>query len=264
MVLRSPFVPRIPGIQPACPHSESLQGGERARLIRTFLAEAHLLTVIKIEARPAPRARYGAIRQWFAISRAAPNRSVRALDPPLMPMRVMWSGMLHDYRVSVVVRACISIADVAAIEETLPSGATRLHRSRFERTDGSVYLLAWVDAVAVGHVLVTPVSKYPEIREQLGRFPEVNGLAVADIYRHRGVARALMRAAAAETVRMGSDRLGLAVEPGNEPAIHLYEALGFERAHLDLVDVWAWVDEDGQEHEERDLCTYWAQAIGAQ
>lgn len=178
-------------------------------------------------------------------------------------MSAMWPGMVHDHRMSVVVRACISLADVAAIEDTLPSGANRLHRSRFERTDGSVYLLAWAGAVAVGHVLVTPVSKYPEIRAQLGQFPEVNGLDVADIYRRRGVARALMRAAAAEAVRMGSDRLGLAVEPGNEPAIRLYEALGFERAHLDVVDVWAWIDEDGQEHAERDLCTYWAQAIGA-
>ncbi len=50
---------------------------------------------------------------------------------------------------------------------------------------GSVYLLAWAGAVAAGHVLVTPMSKYPEIREQLGRFPEVNGLHVADSYRRR-------------------------------------------------------------------------------
>jgi hypothetical protein len=63
---------------------------------------------------------------------------------------------------------------------------------------------------------------------------------------------------------MGGDRLGLAVAPGNEPAICLYEALGFEPAHLDLVDVWAWTDEEGQEHRERDLCTYWVQAISAQ
>lgn len=129
---------------------------------------------------------------------------------------------------------------------------------------GSVYLLAWAGAVAAGHVLVTPMSKYPEIREQLGRFPEVNGLHVADSYRRRGVARALMTAAAAQAARMGGDRLGLAVAPGNEPAICLYEALGFEPAHLDLVDVWAWTDEEGQEHQERDLCTYWVQAISAQ
>lgn len=107
------------------------------------------------------------------------------------------------------------------------------------------------------------MSKYPEVRERLGRFPEVNGLHAAEAWRRRGAARALMTAAAAQAVRMDGARLGLAVEPGNEPAIRLYEALGFEPAHLDRVDEWTWTGEDGAEHQERDLCTYWLRAISA-
>jgi GNAT superfamily N-acetyltransferase len=124
-----------------------------------------------------------------------------------------------------------------------------------------VYLLAWIDNVAVGHALVTPESKYPEIRARLRRFPEVNGLGVADSHRRRGVAQALMAEAAKRAARMGCDRLGLAVEPDNEPAVRLYQALGFEPSDLEVVDVWVWLDEEGREHEERDPCVYWTQAI---
>ena len=75
---------------------------------------------------------------------------------------------------------------------------------------------------------------------KLGRFPEVNGLGVAETYQRRGVGRALMAAAADEAEQMGGDRLGLAVEPDNEPAVRLYESLGFERhPTLELVDVWS-------------------------
>ena len=139
--------------------------------------------------------------------------------------------------------------------------ATQLHRHRSERTDGSVYLLAWVDGVVVGHALVTPASKYPEIEEQLGAFPEVNGLDVADPYRLQGIGTALMEAARTKAVRLGSDRSGLAVEPGNVPATRLYDVLGFQQTHLAVVDVWTWVDRDGSEYEERDSCMYWVQAI---
>lgn len=164
---------------------------------------------------------------------------------------------------AVTVRPCASLADVAAIEATVPTGASDFHRRRFERDDGSVYLLAWLDDVAVGHALVTPESKYAEVHDGLGRFPEVNGLGVAEAYRRRGVARALLRAAVGEAVRRGSDRLGLAVEPDNAPAVALYRGLGFERRDLVVVDEWAWRDAHGAEHQECDRCTYWTLGIDA-
>ena len=99
--------------------------------------------------------------------------------------------------VSLIVRACTSSADVVAVEKAFPSGATRVHRCRFDRADGSVYLVAWLDGIAVGLVLVTPMSKYPEIRKRLGPMAEVNGLDVAVTYRRRGIATVLMNAARA-------------------------------------------------------------------
>lgn len=156
------------------------------------------------------------------------------------------------------VMPCRSYAEVAAIEATLPTGASAFHRKRFERTDGSVYLLAWHEGQAVGHVLVTPCSKYDEVTSKLGRFPEVNGLGVAEPHRRRGIATALMATARDIAKSMTGDRLGLAVEADNEPAVQLYKSLSFGQC-LDInpVDIWAWIDDDGDEHIERDTCTYW-------
>jgi GNAT superfamily N-acetyltransferase len=164
----------------------------------------------------------------------------------------------------VEVRPCRSPADVAAIEVSMPSGPSQFHRRRFEHAGGSVYLLAWLGGAAVGHVLVTRTSKYDEVCRTLGRFPEVNALGVADAHRRCGVATALMRAAAEEARRMGGGRLGLAVEPDNAPATRLYESLGFERDPvLEVVDVWAWLDDGGGEHEERSPCHYWTRDVSA-
>ncbi len=166
-------------------------------------------------------------------------------------------------RVSALVRPCQSAVDVAAIEANLPTGPSELHARRFRRTaEGAVYLLAWLDNAAVGHVLVTAQSKYEEVRDRLGTFPEVNALGVATAYRRRGVARALMEAAARIAVSMGGTRLGLAVEPDNEPAVGLYQALGFRRhPTVDPVDEWTWIDDLGAEHVERDRCTYWSRGL---
>lgn len=155
---------------------------------------------------------------------------------------------------------CESLADVAAIESSMPTGHSAYHARRWRRSaEGAVYLLAWCDGLAVGHVLVTRESKYELVRARLGTFPEVNALGVAPAYRRRGVARALMEAAAQIAVSMGSARLGLAVEPDNQPAVALYGALGLRRhPDIDPVDVWTWIDETGAEHEERDRCTYWS------
>lgn len=160
------------------------------------------------------------------------------------------------------VRRCGSLADVAAIEETVPTGASAFHRERFERTDGSVYLLAWHQRRAVGHVLVTPCSKYDEVASQLGGSPEVNALGVSEPHRRQGVGTALMAAAIDTAKAMAGDRLGLAVEADNEPAVRLYESMGFRQClEVRPVDVWAWIDDNGGEHIERDACTYWTKSI---
>lgn len=57
---------------------------------------------------------------------------------------------------------------------------------------------------------------------------EVISLAVAPSQRRRGIGRALLEAACAETVRWGMSEVYLQVAVDNEPALALYRQAGFE------------------------------------
>ncbi|MER7112463.1 GNAT family N-acetyltransferase [Streptomyces sp. NPDC000229] len=56
---------------------------------------------------------------------------------------------------------------------------------------------------------------------------QIQGLAVAEWARGRGIARALLRAACAEAVRQGATRITLRVLGPNKPARTLYASEGF-------------------------------------
>lgn len=163
---------------------------------------------------------------------------------------------------SLRVRSCDSVEDVAAAEASFPTGPFAFHERRFLQGDGSIYLLAWLDESVVGHVVMLPQSKYPEVRDSLGLFAEVNALAVAESHRRQGVATALMWAAEEIAQTWGHERIGLAVEPDNNGAIQLYEFLGFRNCPLlTPTDSWQWTDEMGRNHDERMTCAYWVKDI---
>ena len=61
---------------------------------------------------------------------------------------------------------------------------------------------------------------------------EILTLAMSPPFRRRGVARALVEAAAAEAARKGAKALFLEVATDNPGAIALYQNSGFERAGL--------------------------------
>lgn len=163
---------------------------------------------------------------------------------------------------SLRVKPCGSIEDVAAAESSFPTGPFAFHERRFLQGDGSIYLLAWLGESVIGHVVVLPQSKYPEVRDSLGVFPEANALAVAESYRRQGVATALMQAAEEIAQIWAHERIGLAVEPDNNGAIQLYESLGFRNCPLlTPTDSWQWTDEVGNTREERTACAYWLKDI---
>ena len=58
----------------------------------------------------------------------------------------------------------------------------------------------------------------------------INNLAVAEPYRRRGIATALLDYVLKEGVRMGARRATLEVRRSNDAARHLYERLGFSAA----------------------------------
>lgn len=85
------------------------------------------------------------------------------------------------------------------------------------------HLVAEVDGRVAGYVRVcppTPLASNAHVRQ-------IQGLAVDDWARGRGAARALLRAACAETRRQGATRLTLRVLGHNAAARRLYEAEGF-------------------------------------
>ncbi|QGZ48615.1 MULTISPECIES: GNAT family N-acetyltransferase [Streptomyces] len=79
------------------------------------------------------------------------------------------------------------------------------------------------DGALVGYVRLvpsTPLACNAHVRQ-------IRGLAVAESARGRGVARALLRAAMAETLRQGGNRITLRVLGHNAPARALYASEGF-------------------------------------
>ncbi|MFD7326846.1 GNAT family N-acetyltransferase [Streptomyces sp. NPDC059875] len=92
-----------------------------------------------------------------------------------------------------------------------------------ERHRPEDYLVAQLGDALVGYLRLvppTPLACNTHVRQ-------IQGLAVAESARGRGVARALLRAAVAETRRQGGSRITLRVLGHNKPARALYESEGF-------------------------------------
>ncbi|MBD0837175.1 MULTISPECIES: GNAT family N-acetyltransferase [unclassified Streptomyces] len=98
------------------------------------------------------------------------------------------------------------------------------HRSFFdERHPPHDHLVAELDRRIVGYIRLafpTPLASNAHVRQ-------IQGLAVAEEARGRGVGRALVRAAVEEARRRGARRLTLRVLGHNTAARKLYEAEGF-------------------------------------
>lgn len=78
------------------------------------------------------------------------------------------------------------------------------------------------------------------------RCAEVRDVTVAEPYRRRGVARALMSKLEAEARAAGSDRIGLSVAMDEVPARALYDVLGYRLAHGPFIASMDLEDDDGR------------------
>ncbi|MBC9712346.1 GNAT family N-acetyltransferase [Streptomyces sp. TRM66268-LWL] len=91
------------------------------------------------------------------------------------------------------------------------------------RHEPDQYLVAEVDGEVAGYVRVVPPTPLPanlHVRQ-------IQGIAVADRARGKGVARALIRSACAWAAERGARRITLRVLGHNAPARRLYESEGF-------------------------------------
>ena len=87
-----------------------------------------------------------------------------------------------------------------------------------------VHLVADAAGELLGYVRVKPQLPMPEAAHVLA----IHGLEVAPQARRRGVATALMRAAAEQARARGARKLSLRMFGGNDAARALYQRLGYE------------------------------------
>lgn len=88
-----------------------------------------------------------------------------------------------------------------------------------------IHLVAEMDDILVGYIRLKPPTHLPENAHVI----QVSGLAVHPSSRRRGIAAALLAAAGHHALARGGRKLSLRVLSTNQPAIGLYERLGFER-----------------------------------
>ncbi|MEV6649874.1 GNAT family N-acetyltransferase [Streptomyces sp. NPDC051219] len=92
-----------------------------------------------------------------------------------------------------------------------------------ERHTPGDYLVAESDGLVAGYIRLGAPTPLPANAHVL----QIQGFAVADRARGRGLGRSLLRAACAEARRRGASRITLRVLGHNTPARRLYEAEGF-------------------------------------
>jgi [ribosomal protein S18]-alanine N-acetyltransferase len=112
---------------------------------------------------------------------------------------------------------------VLAIQRECPQAAQWLAAdyAHLANNPGPLLLVAEVELEAA-----TKVAGFATFH-QLFDEADLRNLAVAPEYRRRGVARALIEAACDRLRQTGTKRLFLEVRVSNEPALSLYQALGF-------------------------------------
>ncbi|MFD9323175.1 GNAT family N-acetyltransferase [Streptomyces sp. NPDC060053] len=109
------------------------------------------------------------------------------------------------------------------LHAVMPEPEPPYHPFFDERHVPEDYLVAELDDRVIGYVrlaLPTPLASNAHVRQ-------IQGLAVLDEGRGRGVGRALIRAALDEARRQGARRITLRVLGHNTPARKLYESEGF-------------------------------------
>jgi ribosomal protein S18 acetylase RimI-like enzyme len=88
-----------------------------------------------------------------------------------------------------------------------------------------IHLVAELDSTVVGYIRLKPPTHLPENAHVL----QVSGLAVHPAARRRGIAAALLTASDQHARDRGARKLTLRVLSTNQPAVSLYDRLGYER-----------------------------------
>jgi len=114
-------------------------------------------------------------------------------------------------------------------ESGFPSITPRPGEPFFTSTNPpEAHLVCEIDGTVVGYLGLKPPTRLPENAHVIGVF----GLAVAPAARRLGAASALLVAAEQRARAEGARKLSLRALGTNEPAIRLYQRLGFKQEGL--------------------------------
>ena len=138
-------------------------------------------------------------------------------------------------------------ADLATVDSALP-----LHR--LDPAADGTYLLAWDEAVPVGHVYVAWEDT------ELG-VPELQDLYVLPERRGEGVGTSLVAAAEQAVAARGHGRSSLSTSDENTGARRLFERLGYERAGVPPKRVRGTITLRGEPFEVDDTLLYFVKAV---
>ena len=153
---------------------------------------------------------------------------------------------MHD---DLRIRVC-SQRDISLLARQFSSGDSRVHAFRYARQqDGhSVYLIAWLAEVPVGHLDLwwQGAEDCPSAQQHLAGCPELNGIAVLPEYQSQGIGTRLIAAAEQMARERGFREVFVGVNIENARARSLYERLGYRDWGHGVVEAyWLLPDQHG-------------------
>lgn len=150
--------------------------------------------------------------------------------------------------------------EIGLLEQQLASGPPEKHQERLlmQQQGEAVYLVAWLDRLPVGHVLLRWAgSPHGAVASRLLDCPDIEDLWVSPEYRSRGIGSRLMDAAEALVRQRGYARVGLGVAVDNVRARSLYQRRGYRESGLgEFEHGTLYVDEQGRRRAGREIDTY--------
>lgn len=109
-----------------------------------------------------------------------------------------------------------------------PTGEERIRNWLEAIAEGSVNVVARHDGDVVGHAVLVPDSPDPSSVERYDEIEWELAIFVLQDYQRAGIGTRLLEGLLGHAVGLGIERVWLTVERWNNPAIALYERVGFE------------------------------------
>lgn len=149
----------------------------------------------------------------------------------------------------------IAAEDVPLLERSIPRmpGTHQERRERQERGD-VLYLIAWLDGLPVGHLLLKWAGS-PTSASALPNCPTLSDITVHPEHRSKGIGSHLMERAERLAAQRGYQQVSLNVALDNVRARALYERRGYRDSGLGTHSSrWPYLDEQGQERWREETC----------